>query len=43
VSEQPPEEPYEIPGTVPAWEPETLPPHGLTAELAAPLIPKQVG
>lgn len=43
MSEQPPEEPYEIPGTVPAWEPETLPPHGLTAELAAPLIPKQVG
>jgi hypothetical protein len=43
MSEPPPEQPYELPGTEPAWEPATMPEHPLRAEDAAPLIPKQVG
>jgi hypothetical protein len=41
--EPPPEEPYELPGTQPAWEPADLPNHPLTAADAAPLIPKEIG
>jgi len=44
VSEQPPgEEPYEIPGTQPAWEPATLPGHPLRVEDCEALVPKIVG
>jgi hypothetical protein len=40
MSEPPPEEPYELPGTEPAWEPETLPNRGLTAAGAMPFVSK---
>jgi hypothetical protein len=41
MSEQPPpEEPYQIEGTEPAWEPATLPNRPLTAADAAPFVPK---
>ena len=43
MSEPPPEEPYEIPGTEPAWEPDTLPNHPVRAADAEPLIPKVIG
>lgn len=42
MSEPPPEEPYELPGTEPAWEPETLPGRPLTAKDAAPFVPKAI-
>lgn len=42
MSEPPPEEPYQIPGTEPAWEPATLP-HPMRAQDAEPLIPKEIG
>jgi len=38
--EPPPEEPYELEGTEPAWEPSTLPGRPLTAAEAAPFVPK---
>jgi hypothetical protein len=40
VSEPPPEQPYEMPGTEPAWEPSTLPNRPLTAAEAMPFVPK---
>ena len=41
MSEQPPpEQPYELPDTEPAWEPSTLPDTPLTAAQAAPFVPK---
>lgn len=40
MSEPPPEEPCELPGTDPAWEPGTLPNRGLTAAGAACFVPK---
>lgn len=43
MSEPPPEEPCELPGPQAAWEPSTLPPHCLTAQMAGPLIPSQYG
>jgi hypothetical protein len=42
VSEPPPEQPYELPGTQPAWEPATLPDRPLTAAAAACFVPKIV-
>ena len=39
----PPEEPYEIPGTEPAWEPATLPDTPLTSSKVQALIPKVIG
>lgn len=43
MSEQPPpEEPYELPGTEPAWEPDMLPNRPLTAKDAAPFVPKVI-
>ena len=39
----PPEQPYPLPGTVPAWEPSTLPGQAMTALAAAPLVPKVIG
>jgi hypothetical protein len=36
----PPEGPYEIPGTEPAWEPSTLPGRPLTADAASCFVPK---
>ena len=38
----PPEQPYQLPGTQPAWEPDTLPEKPLTAKAAAALIPKVI-
>lgn len=43
MSEPPPEQPYEIPGTEPAWEPDTLPGQPLTAAKAAALLAKVIG
>jgi len=43
MSEPPPEEPYELEGTEPAWEPSTLPGRPLTAADAAPFVPKIIG
>lgn len=40
--EPPPEEPYRIPGTHPAREPDTLPERPMTAKDASPFIPKRV-
>jgi hypothetical protein len=40
MSEPPPEEPYELPGTTAAYEPSTLPNRPLTAADAAPFVPK---
>jgi hypothetical protein len=40
MSEPPPEEPYELPGTEPAFEPEALPNRGLTATGASCFVPK---
>jgi hypothetical protein len=37
------EEPYELPGTQPALEPDTLPDRPLTAAKAAPFIEKEIG
>lgn len=42
VSEPPPEEPYELEGTEPAWEPSTLPGWPLTAAEAAPFVRKVI-
>jgi hypothetical protein len=43
VSEQPPpEEPYELEGTEPAWEPATLPDRPLTAKDAMPFVMKVI-
>jgi hypothetical protein len=39
----PPEEPYQLPGTVPAWSQLTLPDQPLTAAQAAPFVSKLVG
>lgn len=39
-ADPPPEEPYQIPGTVPAWEPGTLPGRPVTAADATPFIRK---
>jgi hypothetical protein len=39
----PPEQPYQLPGTQPAWEPFTLPERPMTAKDAAPLVPKVIG
>ena len=39
MSEPPPEQPYEIPGTS-AWEPDTLPGRPLTAKDAMPFVSK---
>ena len=36
----PPEQPYQLEGTEPAWEPDTLPNRPLTAAGAAPFVPK---
>jgi len=36
----PPEQPYSLPGTEPAWEPDTLPNRPLTAKDASPFVPK---
>lgn len=41
-AQPPPEEPYTLPGTVPAWEPETLPDRPMTAQDAEPLIAKVI-
>jgi hypothetical protein len=41
-AQPPPEEPYQLPGTVPAWEPDTLPEHAMTAKDAAPLVPNVI-
>lgn len=38
----PPEEPYELPGTEPALEPETLPEHPLRALDVPALLPKDI-
>lgn len=43
MSVPPPEEPYQLPGTQPAWEPSTLPEHPLRAQDAPALIPKIIG
>jgi hypothetical protein len=44
VSQQPPpEQPYSIPGTQPAWEPSNLPNWPLTAAAASCFIPKLIG
>lgn len=40
MSEPPPEQPYELPGTEPAWEPSTLPNRPLTAADAMPFVSK---
>ena len=42
MSEPPPEQPYELPDTEPAWEPSTLPDRPLTAVGAAPFVSKIV-
>ena len=42
MSEPPPEEPYQLPGTVAAEEPSTLPGRPLTAAKAAPFISKEI-
>jgi hypothetical protein len=38
----PPEQPYQIPGTQPAWEPSNLPNWPLTAAAAAPFLAKVI-
>lgn len=38
----PPEQPYQLPGTEPAWEPSTLPDWPMTAVQASPFIRKVV-
>lgn len=43
VSEPPPEQPYSLPGTEPAWEPSTLPEQPLTAARASALLSKEIG
>lgn len=43
MTSPPPEEPYEIEGTEPAWEPGTLPDHPMRAEDAQPLLSKVIG
>ena len=43
MSEPPPEEPYELPGTEPAWEPSTLPNQPLTAARASVFVAKEIG
>lgn len=43
MSEPPPEEPYQIPGTVAAEEPSTLPNQPLTAQAASCFVPKMIG
>ena len=43
MSEPPPEQPYELPGTEPAWEPSTLPDRALTAAAASVFVPKIIG
>jgi hypothetical protein len=43
MSQPPPEQPYSLPGTQPAWEPSTLPVRALTAAAASALIPKVIG
>lgn len=40
--EPPPEEPYTLPGTTPAWEPGELPGWPMTAEQAAPFEQKVI-
>ena len=40
--EPPPEQPYELPGTSAAWEPDTLPEHPLRAEDCLPLCGKDI-
>lgn len=40
--EPPPEEPYSLPGTTPAWSTNTLPNEPLTAEKAAALLAKNI-
>lgn len=40
--EPPPEEPYQIPGTTPAWSIDTLPNEPLTADRCEPLIAKDI-
>lgn len=37
------EQPDELPGTVPALEPDTLPNHPLRAKDAEALLPKEIG
>lgn len=41
--EPPPEEPYQIPGTVAGWNLSTLPGQPLTAAGAAPFVSKLIG
>ncbi len=43
MSDPPPEQPYSIPGTTPAWEPSTLPQRVLTAAMVQPLLAKRIG
>lgn len=38
----PPEQPYQLPGTQPAWEPGNLPNRPMTAQQALPFIKKVV-
>lgn len=40
--EPPPEEPYQLPGTEPAWEPDTLPEQPLKASGAACFVSKLI-
>ena len=40
MTEPPPEEPYQIEGTEPAWEPSTLPDRPLTATGASCFVEK---
>ncbi len=42
MSDLPPEEPYELPGTEPALEPGTLPEHPLRAEDCQALLAKVI-
>jgi hypothetical protein len=39
----PPEQPYQIPGTQPAWEPATLPNGPVTAADVSCFLPKVIG
>ena len=43
MSEPPPEEPYQLPGTVAAEEPSTLPNQPLTAAKASVFVAKEIG
>ena len=43
MPQPPPEQPYSLPGTQPAWEPSTLPQHPLRATDVPALLPKMIG